>query len=346
MKELDGRKMNRKALEEIRIRAVKRVEAGESPEVVIKALGLSRPRIYEWLALYREGGVDALKSRKAPGRTPKLPGEHLQTIYRTVVGNSPLQLKFPFALWTCGMVRDFIQREFGVNLSEVSVGRLLKKLGLTPQRPKWSAYQQDSVLVATWMTKDFPQIQRLAKATGATIYFGDESTIRSDYHSGTTWALRGQTPTVRTTGARFKLNMLSAVNAMGTLRFMVTEQNVTSEVFVDFLKGLIHDESRPVFLIVDQHPVHRSKMVKEFVAGTEGRLRIFFLPPYSPELNPDEQVWNHVKSHGVGRMVVKGVSQLREMIIARLDSLRNAPELVRSFFRHPIQKCCEMFANQ
>ena len=346
MNEFDGRRLNRKTLEEIRIRAVKRVEAGESPEVVIKALGLTRPRIYEWISLYREGGLDALKSRTAPGRRPKLLGEQLRVIYRHVVGNSPLQLKFPFALWTCAMVRELIDREFGVKLSEVSVGRVLKKLGLTPQRPKWSAYQQDSGLVASWIATDFPQIQRLAKATGAIIYFGDESSIRSDYHSGTTWAPRGETPTVKTTGSRFKLNMISAVNAMGTLRFMVTDQNVTGEVFIDFLKGLIHDESRPVFLIVDQHPVHRSKMVKEFVAASKGKLRIFLLPPYSPELNPDEQVWNHVKNHGLGRMIIKGASQLREMVLARLSMLQQTPELVRSFFRHPIHKCCSMFANQ
>jgi transposase len=346
MKELDGRKLNRKTLEELRIRAVKRVEAGESPEVIIKALGLSRPRIYEWIARYREGGIDALKSRTAPGRTPKLSGQQLQVIYKCVVGKNPLQMKLPFALWTCTMVRELIRREFDVSLSEVSVGRLLKKLGLTPQRPKWSAYQQDPKLAVSWITKDFPTIQKMAKATGAAVYFGDESSIRSDYHSGTTWALRGQTPTVKTTGSRFKLNMISAVNAQGTIRFSVTEKNLTSEVFIDFLKGMLHDESRPVFLIVDQHPVHRSKQVLDFVASTNGRLCIFYLPPYSPEFNPDELVWNHVKNHGIGRMVIKGFAGLKEMVIARLRHLQQTPDIVRGFFRYPIFKACSMFANQ
>jgi len=345
MNELDGRKLNRKTLEEIRIRAVKRVEAGESPEMVIKALGMTRPRIYEWIARYREGGYEALKSRSAPGRTPKLSGQQLRMIYKCVVGKNPLQLKFPFALWTCSMVREFIRREFEVSLSEVSVGRLLKKLGLTPQRPKWSAYQQDAKLSVSWIAKDFPSIQKMAKAVGATVYFGDESSIRSDYHSGTTWALRGQTPTVWTTGARFRLNMISAVNAQGTLRFSVTEENLTSEVFIEFLKGLLHDENRPVFLIVDQHSAHKSKKVREFVDSTKGRLRIFYLPPYSPALNPDEQVWNHVKNHGIGRMVLNGLSELKEMVIARLRLLQQTPEIVRGFFRHPIIKTCMMFAN-
>jgi transposase len=346
MNEFDGRKLGRKTLEEMRIRAVKRVEAGESPEVVIKALGLTRPRIYEWLARYREGGIEALKARTAPGRAPKLSGTQLRRLYNLIVGNNPLQLKFPFALWTCAMVRELIRRDFDVQLSEVSVGRLLKKLGLTPQRPKWTAHQQDGQLAVSWMTQDFPKIQRMAKAVGATIYFGDESSIRSDYHSGTTWAPKGKTPTVRTTGSRFKLNMISAVNALGTIRFQVTEENLTADVFIGFLKGLLHDEKSPVFLIVDQHSVHRSKKVQEFVASTKGRLRLFYLPPYSPDFNPDEQVWNHVKHHGVGRMALNGLADLKEMVLTRLRLLQQAPELVRGFFLQPLIKACYMFANQ
>lgn len=346
MKELDGRKLGRKTLEEIRIRAVKRVEAGESPEVVIKALGLTRPRIYEWIARYREGGIEALKARPAPGRKPKLSGEHLRVVYKSVVGNTPLQLKFPFALWTCAMVRELILREFAIELSEISVGRLLKKLGLTPQRPKWRATQQDGKLVSSWLTQEFPMIQKMAKATGASIYFGDESSIRSDYHSGTTWAPVGETPIIKTTGTRFKLNIISAVNAMGTLRFMITEENLNSDVFIEFLKGLLHDESRPVFLIVDQHRAHKSQKVHDFVAGTKGRLRIFYLPPYAPELNPDELVWNHVKRHGIARMTIKGLAEMKDMVIARLRLLQQTPELIRGFFQHPILKCYLMFANQ
>jgi transposase len=346
MKELDGRKLGRKTLEEIRIRAVKRVEAGESPEVVIKALGLSRARIYEWIAKYREGGIDALRSRSAPGRPPKLSGEQLRTIYRLVTKDDPRQLKFPFALWTCATVRELIRQRFETHLSEVSVGRLLKKLGLTPQRPLWRAYQQDKRLVVSWMASEYPKIQAMAKAAGAAIFWGDESAVRSDYHSGTTWALKGKTPVVPATGARFKVNMLSAISAKGALHFMVTDKNVTSSTFIDFLERLLHDCDQPVYLIVDRHPVHRSRQVQEYVSSTKGRLRIFYLPPYSPELNPDEQVWNHVKNHGIGRMILKGLSELKECVVARLELLQNTPQIVRNFFLHPDIQYCSMFANQ
>lgn len=345
MNESDGRKIDRKALEAIRIRAVQRVEAGESPEVVIKALGFTRARIYEWLARYREGGIDGLRSKKAPGRIAKLSGKQLEKIYRTVVGKDPRQLKFEFALWTRGMVREYIRGEFDIRLSEVSVGRLLRKIGLSPQRPKRSAYQQDSALVAGWMTKDFPQIKVMARMENAVLFFGDESSVRSDYHSGTTWAPKGQTPTVRVNGSRFRVNLISAVSGRGDLRFMATEDRVTADVFCEFLKRLLAGAQQPVYLIVDNHPVHRSKKVSEYVQSTKGALKLFFLPPYSPELNPDEQVWNYLKNHNIARQSAKDKKDFVKRIRRVLFSLQSLPQKVKSFFRHPLIRPVVMFAN-
>lgn len=346
MKESDGRKIDRNALEAIRIRAVQRVEAGESPEVVIKALGFTRSLIYEWLAKYREGGVDALRRRKAPGKTPKLRGNQLQKIYRLVVGVDPRQLKFEFALWTRGMVRELIRREFKINMSEVSVGRLLKKLGLSPQRPTHRALQRDDLSVFKWMAEDFPTIRKLAKEQNAEIFFGDESSVRSDYHSGTTWAPIGKTPVVKTTASRHKVNLISAISPRGAMHFMATEGSVTSAVFIDFLKRLLHKANRPLFVIVDNHAVHRSKEVQEFVKSKEGKLRLFFLPPYSPELNPDEHVWNYLKNHKIGRQSTKNGFELSKRVESIMRSLQKLPEKIKSFFRHPWTKYIAVSANQ
>jgi transposase len=166
----------------------------------------------------------------------------------------------------------------------------------------------------------------------ATIYFEDESAIRSDYHRGTTWAPVGNTPVVRATGARFRVNLISAISAQGALRFMVTEQRLTAAVFIEFLKRLLHGAKAPVFLILDGHPVHRSVKVRKFVAATEGRLRLFFLPPYSPELNPDELVWNHLKRHRVGKTTVTGHDDLKRKVIGFLRSLQKLPAVVQAFF--------------
>src|ERR687887_1144720 len=135
MRDDDGRKLDHKTLEQLRIRAVRQVEQGAHPEDVAAALGMTRAAVYGWLAKYREGGLEALKARPVPGRPPSLSGVQLQRVYTLVVGNAPRQLQFAFALWTRAMVRELIRREFAVRLSEVSVGRLLRKLGLSPQRP-------------------------------------------------------------------------------------------------------------------------------------------------------------------------------------------------------------------
>ena len=334
MKEFDGRKLDHKTRETIRIRAIKRIEAGESPEVIAKTLGYHRSCIYDWIARYREGGIEALRAKPIPGAKPKLNGKQLQWIHKTIVGKNPLQLKLPFALWTRAMVRELIMREFDVKLSEVSVGRLLKKLGFTAQKPLHRAYQQNPQLVLNWQARELPRIRAMAKAEKATIYYADESTIRSDYHSGTTWAPKGQTPVIRSTGSIFKVNMISAISPRGALRFMMFDGRMNADVFCDFLKRLLYKADKPVYVIVDNHPVHRSYKVRDFVESTEGKLKMFFLPPYSPELNPDELVWANMKKK-MGKQVSSNLTDLKKRIISFVRSLNMLPDKVAAFFKHP-----------
>jgi len=331
----DARQLDHKTLEEIRIRAVQRVQAGESPEVIIRALGFSRACIYNWLAMYRAGGWGALKARALSGRPKKITGAQMQWLYSTVVGKSPLQFRFEFALWTRTMLQILVREQFGLKLSVSSVGRLLAQLGLTCQRPLWRAYQQDPQRVRQWREQEYPAIRAMAKQAGADIFFGDEAGVRSDYHAGTTWGARGKTPVVAATGQRYGLNMISAVSARGQLRFMVLRGRVNGPQYIEFLKRLVHNAPRPVFLILDGHPVHKSRAVKAFAASTDGRLRLFYLPPYSPELNPDEQVWNHVKHHGVGRALLQGAEHLQKLVRTRLQHLQKSPWMVRMFFLTP-----------
>jgi transposase len=285
----------------LRLRAVEQVQAGAHPEDVAAALGLHRKTVYGWLAKFREGGRDALVAKPVPGRPPKLTGGQIARLYELIVGADPAQFSFAFALWTRDMVRQVIRREFKVALSVVSVGRLLRTMGLSPQRPLYRAYQQNPEAVQHWKDEQFPAIRKQAKAEGATIYFADEAGIRSDYHAGTTWAPVGRTPVVRATGARFSINMLSAVSAQGALRFMVHEGTVNAAVFIDFCKRLLRDQPGPVYLVVDGHPAHRARATGEYVASTAGRLKLYFLPGYSPELNPDEWVWKNVKHDRAGK---------------------------------------------
>jgi transposase len=233
------------------------------------------------------------------------------------------------------MVRTFIRDEFGVRLSETSVGRLLRKLGLTPQKPLHEAYEQDPKRVQQWLDTEFPQIRRRARRKGADIYFGDESGIRTDSHRGRTWAPKGQTPVVQTTGSRYTLNLVSAISPRGHMRFMTVQGRMSAERFIEFLQRLLENQTRRIFLIVDNHPAHRAKKVQEFVTSTLSRLELYFLPPYSPELNPTEFVWNQAKSHRLGRQVINSKEQLENRVVSVLRSIQKTPALVRSFFRGP-----------
>ena len=335
MKTQDGRKLSPKTLEEIRTRAVQRVQAGESPEIVIKTLGFSRACIYNWLARYRAGGWHALKTGSRTGRPKKLGGKQIAWIYKTVVDKDPLQMKFQFALWTRSMIAIVIKRKYGIKRSDSSVGRLLRQLGLSCQKPLYRAYQKDPEAVTQWKQTVFPEIKKNAKKIGATIYFQDESGIRSDFHSGRTWAVKGQTPVIEATGARFGLNMVGAISTRGQFRFMVVKGSVNSEKICDFLEKLMHNAEKPVYLIWDGHPTHRSKKVKECIASFDGKLKVFILPSYSPELNPIEQAWNNVKGHGIGRKKIFGPDQLKAAVLGQLRKLQKLPAIVKSFFRHP-----------
>jgi transposase len=340
MKTMDARKLDHEMLTELRKRGVAGVQEGQSPEIVAKALGINRVTIYGWLSRYRHGGWGALDAKKRGGRIPKLDGKALQWIYQTVTNKNPLQLKFTFALWTARMVGELIHQRYGIKLSKASVCRLLGQLGLTPQRPVWRAYQQKPEEVQRWMEEEYPKIKRLARQKKALIFFGDEAGVRSDHHSGTTWAQKGQTPVVSSTGARFGLNLISAVSAQGEFRFMTVKGRVGAPVFIDFIKRLLHGSERMIFLIVDGHPAHKAKSVMKFIETKpiKKRFRLFFLPPNSPELNPDERVWNDLKNNAIGKQAVKTPQELRSAVISHLRFIQKTPDRVRSYYNNETTK--------
>jgi transposase len=340
-KTIDARGYSHEMLEQLRRDAVKRVENGESPEAVAEGLGINRRTIYRWLAAYHYGGADALAAKPIPGAPRKLGAQQLAKLARMIREKTPLQFKFEFALWTLAIIRELIKRSFNVSLSEVSVGRLMKRLGFTPQRPLYRAWQQDPALVDHWREHEYPKIAARAKQEGAVIMFADESGIRSDHHAGTTWAPEGKTPVVKATGARFGLNMMSAVSAQGHFRFMTVEGRVNAEVFRVFLQRLITGMDRKIFLVVDGHPAHKAKLVKRFVQDNADRLELFFLPPYSPELNPDELVWAHVKTR-VAKATAQTKDELKSMVDRTLRRLQKLPDIVAGFFRAPTCRYASM----
>ena len=221
MRKDDARKLDHQTLEAMRERAVRRVQEGESPEVVAKIFGIGRTAMYRWLGQYRQGGWGALKAKPLFGRPPKLDGKKLKWIYDTVTQKNPLQLKFEFALWTREMVATLIKDRFKIKLSTASVGRLLAQLGITCQKPLHRAIERDEALVQKWLKVEYPKIKKEAKIQGADIYFGDAAHMRSDHHAGRTWGKKGATPIVEATGARHGISLISAITSKGKMRFMI-----------------------------------------------------------------------------------------------------------------------------
>lgn len=328
-------KKGRRAREEERIRAVQLMERDYSAEVIADILNVGRSTVFDWQRKYREGGLAALSTKIASGRPTTLSDQQMMRLYLLIAGNDPRQYSFGVALWTRQVIRDLIRHEFAVRVSLPTVGRILKKLGMSPRRPLYRAYQQDPDKVEAWKRQTYPVIRAEAAEAGASIFFADEAGLRTDHHAGRTWAPVGQTPVVPATGQRASVNMISAVSPAGALRFQLVEGSFTADRFIEFCKRLLHDATKPVFLIVDGHPSHRARKVTQYVASTEGWLRLFFLPGYSPELNPDEWVWKNVKNDRVARRVPMNKDELKFQALSALRRLQQLPKLVRGFFADP-----------
>lgn len=333
----DGRTLDRATLETIRLMAIERVREGEAPTDVIASYGFNRTTIYKWMkaALQPGVGIKALRSTKATGRPRTLTPAQERQVLRWVNGRDPRQYGLDFGLWTRRVVVELIAQKFGVTLGVTAVGELLARLGLTPQKPLQRAYQRDPEAIERWQRETFPGIARQARAEGAAVYFWDESGFRADTVHGKTWGVRGQTPVVHRPGQRQSISAASAVNANGAFWFCTYEGALKADLFVLLLRKLMRGRRKPVHLILDSLPAHKTAAVRDYIASTNGRVMLHFLPGYAPDLNPDELVWSHVKRTGAARRPLRAGESLREKIEEQLAQLKRTPDLVRSFFLAP-----------
>jgi transposase len=224
---------------------------------------------------------------------------------------------------------------FNIRLGLTAVGELLAKLGLTPQKPLQRAYQRDPEAIEKWRREIYPSIAMTAKATGGEVYFWDESGFRADAVHGKTWGVKGQTPVVERPGQRQSISAASAVNARGAFWYCTYQGGLNAELFVALLKKMMRRRSKPIHLVVDGLPAHKTALVKAYTASTNGMLTLHFLPGYAPELNPDELVWSHMKRTGVARSPLRSGEKLQEKIESQLAAIKQMPRLVRSFFKAP-----------
>jgi transposase len=317
-----------------RIDAIRLLEQGYTKAEVSRILDVAESSVYGWQKTYREGGLAALSTKIASGRKSLLSDKQMLELSRLMRIN-PRQLELNFGLWTRKLVRELIRRKFEIDYSEQNVGRILKMLGFSPQRPVYRALERDEEKRRIWTEETFPAIRERAEKEGARVFFADEAGCRTDHHAGTTWAPVGQTPVVESTGKRESIGMASAISMRGAMHWMIYDGMMDSSLFIEFLDLLIHDIRGKIFLIVDNAPYHKSKETREWVEKHSNRIELFFLPSYSPDLNPDEWIWKNVKNDKIARVVPQRPGHLFEIADRALRMLGAAPGKIRSFFADP-----------
>lgn len=330
----DARSLSASAQELLRRRAVRAVLSGKRQIEVAALFGVTRQALSNWLRAHHEGGLRALKAHpRGRPQGGRLDADRQAALTRLLRDRRPDRLKLPFYLWTRAAVGRLIERQVGIRMSVWTVGRYLAAWGFTPQKPIRRAFERDPEAVKRWLKESYPAIRRRAKREKAEIYWGDEMGLRSDRAAGRSFSPRGETPVIPGTGQRFGCNMISAITNRGKLYFMVFKQRFTVPVFLEFLKRLERQLGRPLCLIVDGHPVHRATAVKAWLKEDGRRIRLFFLPGYSPELNPDELLNRDVKSNALGRQRARDRAELLHNVRGYLRGRQRRPYIVRNYFR-------------
>jgi transposase len=333
----DARSLPAEGQEDLRRRVVEAVQKGLLQTEAARVFGVARGTVSRWMGLVERAGRRALKARRR-GRPPvsRLAPHQAATTVRHIISGCPDQLNLPFALWTREAVQELLSRKFDLQVSVWTVGRYLRAWGLTPQKPVRRAYEQNPVAVRKWLQEEYPGIRELAQQDQAQIHWLDEMGLRSDHQAGRSYGRRGQTPVVLGTGQRFRCNMISSITNRGRLAFMIFRQRFTARVFLNFLRRLLRltrKSRRKVFLIADGHPVHKSRLVSRWLAEHAAQIRLFWLPSYSPELNPDELLNQDVKTNALGRVRPVNVQEMMQNVRSYLRITQARPKLVKNYFR-------------
>lgn len=338
MENTDAKRLSPEAQFELRKQIVRLRNKGKSNQETAEILDLSVSHCSRiWQVYQREGmkGI-ALKIRgRRLGAKRRLTAEQEKEIQDLIVVKTPEQLCFSFALWTREAIAQLIKQQYGLKLPLKSISNYLKRWGYTAQRPIKQAYEQNPVKVKAWMEQEYPQIQKKAKNEGGEIYWGDETGIQNDAYRAKGFAPKGKTLVIKMQAKREKISMVSAITNRGKVRFMIYEDAMNADLMIDFMKRLIKDADRKVFLIVDNLRVHHSKVVKAWLEQHIDEIEVYYLPSYSPEKNPDEYLNNDLKSSVHSGLVGRTKEDLRKKTRSFMRRIQRKPDHVASYFRHP-----------
>ena len=337
MQATDMRSLSREARHERRVQVIRLRKAGRTYDEIAAQTGLSRTGVFDICKRHEAGGAKAL--RDAPGGRQLgdkrlLSAEQEATVRKLIADKTPDQLKMVYALWTRQAVAELIRERFGIELPVRTMGLYLSRWGFTPQKPMRKAYEQSPAAVKKWLDEQYPVIAACAKVEGAEIHWGNETGLRSDDVRGRGYAPLGQTPVVRVNNKRHGLSIISTVTNRGTMRWKIFDGALNADILIDFMKRLVRDAGRKVYLILDNLRVHHSKPVKAWLAQHKDQIEVFYLPSYSPELNPDEMANADLKQAVTKLAPARTKLQLVKAAARHLRSVQRQPERIRSYFEH------------
>ena len=337
MEATDMRSLSRDARHERRVQVVRLRKAGQTYDAIAAQTGLSRTGVFDICKRHEAAGAKALRdapSGRKTGDGRLLDAAQEATVRKLITDKTPDQLKMPYALWTRAAVAQLIEHRFDIRLPVRTMGLYLARWGFTPQKPMKKAYEQSPAAVKKWLDEDYPVIAARAKAEGAEIHWGDESGLRSDDVRGRSYAPQGHTPVVRVNSKRHGLSVISTVTNKGQMRWKVFDGALNSNILIDFLRRLVKDAGRKVYLILDNLRVHHSKPVKAWLAEHKHEIEVFYLPSYSPELNPNEMANADLKQAVTKLAPARTKLQLVKATARHLSSVQRQPERIKSYFQH------------
>ena len=337
MKKRDTRTLKLEAQQEIRYQIVRMKKLGMSAKDISSTTESSIEHISRIWSMYQKGGKKAIKlktrGRKTGAKKTLTPTQETALIKR-LIDTTPQQLKFKYVLWTRESVQKLIKHDYGIEMPISTVGKYLQRWEFTSQVPIKRAYERNDKAVQTWLEETYPHIEKQSKEENAEIQWADETACVSLPSIIKGYAPKGKTPVMEHTAKRFKINMISSITNRGKLRFMVYEQNMDAALFITFLERLIKSSDKKIFLILDNLRIHHAKLVKAWVEEHKDKITLFYLPAYSPDLNPDEYLNNDFKRNVNAQSIPKNKEELAENTERFMKSLANNPNRVANYFKH------------
>ena len=338
MEKKDARKLKPEVQHELRKQAIRLRKTGMKQKQIAEILGVYPTTVSKWCRAYKKEGAQAIKIKKRGRKTGAcrtLNAEQEKQIQKAIVDKEPDQLKLPFALWTRQAVQQLIKHLYSVDMPIRTVGEYLKRWGYTPQKPLRRAYEQNPKAVKKWLDEQYPTIVKRAKIEKAQIHWGDETGLCNTSQHGRSYAPRGKTPAIRLPAKKERINLISSITNQGKVRFMLYRNTMNSQTLIKFLKRLIKDVGHKVYLILDNLRVHHSKIVRHWLEEHEEQIELFFLPSYSPELNPDEYLNCDLKAGVHSGVPARSKGQLAKKTISHLRMIQKKPKRVKKYFKHP-----------